>query len=867
MPTSWSPTRNALAAPSATDVAVGFSQALSNSSATRSALAVFSSQAGGYKQGATAVNGNALTLRPMVPFKPGELVSTTVTTAVQSSNQQSLTRPYVFQFTTATAPGSGIFRSNPDVPLSNPFSLAVGDIDADGDLDLLSVNSVSTGPENTVSVRLNVGNGTFTSGQEIPGIGAGRILLGDLDSDGDLDLVTSGGVRLNNGGTFGNLEPAGLGGTAVGDVDGDGDLDLVTEGLTSSGSIPSTVVRVRLNNGRAGFSEGPAVPVSLNASTVVLGDVNNDGTLDLLASGRNGLIDVRLNTGQGSFASTGQRLSIATMPGGLLLGDVDGDSDLDVVAANTGSTVTVVFNDGQGTFGGSRFVNLGSFAVFEALGDVDGDGDLDLLAGGFPNSVSLRRNDGLGNFSGDQALVVAGSPRAIAVGDLDGNGTLDFATANLSSGTIGSASIRLNPATEPVSASYRINAGGETVSTSQGTFTADHYYAPAPGNTAMTSAAIAETTDDALYQSERYGTNGVMSYALPVVNGTYTVKLHFAELYWTGAGQRVFDVSAENAPVLTAYDIYKKVGAFTATTETIPVTVSDGLLNLDFTALNAGGLDNPEVTAIEILPNSIGNIPTTYRLNAGGETLSTSTGFFYADQAFSPAPGNTAMTSAAIAGTTDDALYQSERYGTNGVMSYALPVVNGTYTVKLHFAELYWTGAGQRVFDVSAENAPVLTAYDIYKKVGAFTATTETIPVTVSDGLLNLDFTALNAGGLDNPEITAIEVVPARTAASVARAQATLRQEAKVAPPVFEAYPNPSTDWTTLHFQALETGKAQVLVYNLLGQLMATLFDEVAEAGHDYERTLNGTSLPAGVYTCRLLLGGKAHTQRLVLVK
>ncbi|TGE03760.1 malectin domain-containing carbohydrate-binding protein [Hymenobacter fodinae] len=863
-PARWTPVRNAVAAPPPAAVSVEFTQTLSTSSPTASALALFSSQAGGYKPGVPAVRGNTLTYHPSAPFKAGEVVSATVTTAVQSSGGQNLTRPYVFQFTTATAPSTGLFSSQPDVPLSNPFSLAVGDIDSDGDLDLLAVNSVSTGPENTVSVRLNTGAGTFVNGQEIPGVSAGRILLGDLDNDGDLDLVTSGGVRLNSGGTFGPPQPAGVGGAALGDVDGDGDLDAVTEGATSSGPAPGTVVRVRLNNGRGGLSEGPVVPVSLNAATVVLGDVNNDGALDLLASGRNGLIDVRLNTGQGSFASTGQRLNIATMPGGLLLGDVDGDGDLDLLAANTGSTVTVVFNDGQGTFGGSRFVNLGSFAVFAALGDMDGDGDLDLLAGGFPNSVSLRRNDGLGNFSGDQTMVVPESPRALAVGDLDGDGTLDFATANSSSGTGGSASIRLNPATAPLRSRYRIKAGGAAVSTTRGTFGADQYYAPTPGNTFSSPAAIAGTPDDALYQAERYGTNGVMRYAFPVVNGPYTVKLHFAELYWTRAGQRVFDVALENSPVLTAYDIFKKAGANAALVESFPVTVNDGILNLDFTALNSGGLDNPQIAAIEVLPGTEASSPTAYRINSGGEALVTASGVFSADQAFSPAPGNTFGTSSPIAGTPDEALYQTERYDRSGTFAYALPLANGSYKVTLHFAEIYFTAAGQRVFDVSLEDRKLLAEYDIYKKVGAFTATTEVFTVPVTDSTLNVLFTSQAAGGRENPKVSAIEVEPVEVTAP--RAPATLHQAAAQAPTRLEAYPNPLTGRGTLHFRTPVTGPARVVVYNVLGQRVATLFDDVAEAGRDYARPLDATRLPAGVYFCRLHTGSQASTQRRILV-
>jgi N-acetylneuraminic acid mutarotase len=151
---------------------------------------------------------------------------------------------------------------------------------------------------------------------------------------------------------------------------------------------------------------------------------------------------------------------------------------------------------------------------------------------------------------------------------------------------------------------YRINSGGPQLNTSIGTFAADNYFSPSPGYTFSTTTAIAGTTDDALYQTERSSTtdNGTFSYAFPVSNGTYTVVLHFAEIYQTAINKRVFDVSIENVKVLDNYDIYKKVGGFTATTETFTTTVSDGTLNINFSAKKKdGGIYRPEVTAIEVL--------------------------------------------------------------------------------------------------------------------------------------------------------------------------------------------------------------------------------------------------------------------------
>lgn len=151
---------------------------------------------------------------------------------------------------------------------------------------------------------------------------------------------------------------------------------------------------------------------------------------------------------------------------------------------------------------------------------------------------------------------------------------------------------------------YRINAGGGATTNSIGTFAADKYFSPAPGYTYTTTKAIANTSNDALYQTERSATtnNGTFSYTFPVSSGRYKVVMHFAELYWTSAGRRLFDVSVEGNKVLDNYDIAQKVGVATATTETFTVSVSDGNLSVYFSALTSdGGRDRPEVGALEII--------------------------------------------------------------------------------------------------------------------------------------------------------------------------------------------------------------------------------------------------------------------------
>ncbi|WP_165768234.1 T9SS type A sorting domain-containing protein [Hymenobacter amundsenii] len=84
---------------------------------------------------------------------------------------------------------------------------------------------------------------------------------------------------------------------------------------------------------------------------------------------------------------------------------------------------------------------------------------------------------------------------------------------------------------------------------------------------------------------------------------------------------------------------------------------------------------------------------------------------------------------------------------------------------------------------------------------------------------------------------------------------------------VFETFPNPVTTRAVVHFQSAATAAAQVQVFNALGQVVATLYDAVAQAGRDYEVTLEAATLPAGIYTCRLLTNGTVATKRLVVVK
>jgi fibronectin type 3 domain-containing protein/PKD repeat protein/3-deoxy-D-manno-octulosonate 8-phosphate phosphatase KdsC-like HAD superfamily phosphatase len=149
----------------------------------------------------------------------------------------------------------------------------------------------------------------------------------------------------------------------------------------------------------------------------------------------------------------------------------------------------------------------------------------------------------------------------------------------------------------------RVNAGGpQYTDTAQQVWSADFGYNT--GSTVNVPNAIAGTSDPALYRTERWDppTGAELAYAFTVPNGTYTVKLHFAET-WSGGqavGRRIFDVSLENQLVLDNLDIFAQVGGYAALIKTFQVSVTDGQLNINFAH---GSADDPQIGAIEILSN------------------------------------------------------------------------------------------------------------------------------------------------------------------------------------------------------------------------------------------------------------------------
>jgi len=322
--------------------------------------------------------------------------------------------------------GAGGWTPSQSLGTDDTRDVALGDVDRDGDLDLV------TAVVGANRVWLNDGAGAFTdSGQALGANDSQAVVLVDVDCDGDLDAcfgnAASQGLRvwLNDGaGVFSDsLQSLGSASTvalAAGDLDGDGDVDLFA---ANSGS-PSRVWR----NAGGVFSAGGTTPTT-NAQDVALGDLDGDGDLDVVIAvlGQN---EVRLNSGTGTFPGAARFLGNNDNRAALLL-DLESDGDLDIWTVKNVDGGRFWINDGAASFVEDTVRTLSSAALDGVVGRVDGDDDLDLVV---INDLNAHRTYRSSRSGGQPLATLQDSGAAFgpwdsgdpAVGDVDGDGRVDL---------------------------------------------------------------------------------------------------------------------------------------------------------------------------------------------------------------------------------------------------------------------------------------------------------------------------------------------------------------------------------------------------------------------------------------------------------
>ncbi len=278
--------------------------------------------------------------------------------------------------------GNGTFQPRTAYAANaQPEHVAVGDLSADGKLDVVVANQ-----SNTVSVLLGNGNGSLASPVTYaPGAVPMSVELGDLDGDGKLDLAVgnnggagSGSVAIllgNGNGTF-QAATTYLSGSSVrsidlGDLNSDGKLDVVV--------TDASQVIVLLGTGTGTLQTPLFASAGNGPQRAEVGDVNGDGKLDVVATNSQGnTLSVLLGNQDGTFLPAVD-YATGSYPWGLKLADLDGDGRLDIVHANLNSnTIGVVMNNGDGTYGSPVLLVTGNSPWSVEVADFNGDAKPDI---------------------------------------------------------------------------------------------------------------------------------------------------------------------------------------------------------------------------------------------------------------------------------------------------------------------------------------------------------------------------------------------------------------------------------------------------------------------------------------------------------
>jgi malectin (di-glucose binding ER protein)/Big-like domain-containing protein/PKD domain-containing protein len=425
-----------------------------------------------------------------------------------------------------------------------------------------------------------------------------------------------------------------------------------------------------------------------------------------------------------------------------------------------------------------------------------------------------------------------------------------------------------------LTAVVQINTGDGAV----GSFVSDRYATGGStyvSSNAITTSGVTNAAPASVYQSERCNN---FSYTIPnlTAGASYVVRLHFAEVWFTSSGARVFNVLINGSQVITNLDIYATVGANKALVRefTIPAA-SNGQISIEYvnvvnnakssgievysassssnaaptvatpaaanpattsgttTALSVLGADDagesnltytwstlgtppgsvsfsangtnaaknttPTFGAsgsysltvriadgagasvnsnVNVTVNSVAAPQTTYRINCGGGSVAP----FASDQASSGGSTYTTgnqITTSGVQNAAPAAVYQSERVSN---FSYTVGNLtpNASYTVRLHFAEVWFTSNGSRIFNVKINGAQVLTNFDIFAAGGLNTAVVREFAATANgSGQIVVEYVNV----VNNAKCSAIEVFASSGQSNAAPTVATAAS----------ASPNPSS--------------------------------------------------------------------------
>ena len=342
------------------------------------------------------------------------------------------------------------YSNSRSYPISvEPFftaGIALGDVDGDGDLDMVEANGRHWPQTNYVYINAENRGLTKRMQLSIYDRTGYTVKLADMDGDGDLDIVQASDKQENqiyfNDGT-GQFGPAHLFGDIqsntrnieIADLNGDGALDI----LEICRGTPNLLF---INDGAGHFhgmgQSDIAPPVTFGdlsdrTLSVKVADMNDDGQVDLILANRDGgqnkILLGRANLQFGPAIPFGSGEDDTR---GLVVVDMNNDGRPDIVTANIGEANGVILNKGNGVFDPSQRFGSDTGRSYAILAhDLDGDEDMDIIVANVADKNRVFLNDGTGQLSLLAEIGLAEHKTyALGVGDINGDGLPDIIAGN-----------------------------------------------------------------------------------------------------------------------------------------------------------------------------------------------------------------------------------------------------------------------------------------------------------------------------------------------------------------------------------------------------------------------------------------------------